>query len=169
MEGGNFPAAAPSAPSKRRHYAANQSQAYYGAPEPTSFGDAAYGGVGGGPGMGQQPPQQLFTPGLAADNQFSAQQQQQPSYFAPGQGDPQYINGPQAQYGQQPQPPYVGQQPQVGQLADQFGQMGIGGPAGAFGQKPVIVTDLIYIIYLGEVPTVCIPYNKLDGCTTRST
>ena len=59
MEGGDFPApaAAPSAPSKCRHYAANQTQAYYGADEPASFGDATYRGVGGGPGMGQPPPQ----------------------------------------------------------------------------------------------------------------
>jgi protein transport protein SEC24 len=95
-----------------------------------TYSDAAYGSQ-----MGQsmqQQPSQLFTPGLTGDNQFTAQQgQQQPPYFQ-GQ-DPQYINGP-AFAQQQQQPPYVAQQ-QVGQLADQFGQMGIGG------QKPVSMAD----------------------------
>ncbi|KAK7684559.1 hypothetical protein QCA50_012506 [Cerrena zonata] len=56
---------------KRRQYAAGQTQAYYGA------GDLApaapqYGGV-----APQAQPAQLFTPGLAADGQFHQQQQQQ--------------------------------------------------------------------------------------------
>ena len=117
--------------SKRRQYAAGQTQAYYG---------TADGGLGGGQGFEpnyggamtqQQPPQQsggqLFTPGLAGQ-QFVAQQQQ-PSYYQPGEGE--YGSGPQ--YGGQPQGPVYGQQPQAGPgpqvaaLADQFGQMGMGG------------------------------------------
>lgn len=134
------PPAHGAAGSKRRQYAAGQTQAYYGAAE---------GGLGGGQGgqgfepsyggapMHQQAPQQpggqLFTPGLA-DQQFGAQQQQpqQPSYFQPGDGE--YGGGGGApQYGGQPQGPAYGQQPQggpgpqVGALADQFGQMGMGG------------------------------------------
>ncbi|KAF7351265.1 Protein transporter SEC24 [Mycena sanguinolenta] len=69
------------------------------------------------PGGGQ--PQQLFTPGLAGENQFQAQQVaggQQPSYFQPDSG-----------YGQQ-QPAYGGKQPGgVDGLANQFGTMGLGG------------------------------------------
>ena len=67
----------------------------------------------------------MFTPGLAAENQFISQQVQQPpapgqqpSYFS--QGEPEYINGPA--FNQQPQ---YGQAP-VDALANQFGQMGMG-------------------------------------------
>ncbi len=89
----------------------------------------AYGAVGA------QPPAlsgtQLFTPGLAAENQFTQQQQQQqaaaPSYYGQQQGEPEYINAPG--YGQPPMAGYAAGG--VGQLADQFGQMGING-----GQKP---------------------------------
>ncbi|ETW78005.1 hypothetical protein HETIRDRAFT_388085 [Heterobasidion irregulare TC 32-1] len=117
---------------KRRQYAAGQTQVYYGAGDtlaPTQYG----AGVGGQQPMGGQ----LFTPGLAAEQQFATQQQQQQQQ-APAGGyygqaaEPEYINAPG--YGQQPAVGY-GQpgapvQPPVGVLADQFGQMGIGG------QKP---------------------------------
>lgn len=81
---------------------------------------------------------QLFTPGLAAEQQFATQQQQQQQQQAPAGGyygqaaEPEYINAPG--YGQQPAigygQPGAPAQPPVGVLADQFGQMGIGG------QKP---------------------------------
>lgn len=101
---------------KRRQYAAGQTQAYYGA------GDLApaapqYGGV-----APQAQPAQLFTPGLAADGQFHQQQQQQQQQQAPyygGHAEPEYINAPQ-------QPAYPQQPPQMGALADQFGQMNMG-------------------------------------------
>ncbi|KIK56698.1 hypothetical protein GYMLUDRAFT_46999 [Collybiopsis luxurians FD-317 M1] len=110
-------AAAPAHHGKRRQYAAGQTQAYYGAEETSMLQP-----------MSQPPPQpgmepQLFTPGLAAPNQFAMQQQAsgQPPYFDPshGQQQPDYLNGPQ-------QPVY----PNPNALADQFGQMGLGG------QKP---------------------------------
>jgi len=127
---------------KRRQYAAGQTQAYYGG------GDApaapAYGG------LGAQPPNlsggQLFTPGLAAENQFSQQQQQQqqqqpqqqagPSFYGQHQGEPEYINAPG--YGQTPVAGYGAGG--IGQLTDQFGQMGING-----GQKPfqIYTTNLL--------------------------
>ncbi len=64
-----------------------------------------------------------FTPGLAVENQFAAQQTQpaaqgQPSYYG-AQAEPEYINGPafdRTQYAQAP----------VDALAGQFGQMGMG-------------------------------------------
>jgi len=104
---------APSHGGKRRQYAAGQTQAYYG--------EAEGGQAAPGPGLHVQPQGgQLFTPGLAAENQFAAQQAQQPpapgqpSYY--GQAEPEYINGPGAQYGQPP----------VDALANQFGQLGMG-------------------------------------------
>lgn len=81
------------------------------------------------------PPAQLFTPGLAAENQFQQQQQQmqagQPPYYGqPAQ--PEYINGPQAPaYGQSQTTlvdPYGQSQASVNTLADQFGQMNVKGP-----------------------------------------
>ncbi|KAF8887587.1 CPII coat sec24 protein [Infundibulicybe gibba] len=112
---------------KRRQYAAGQTQAYYGASD--GLAEPGYG-----QGMQQQQPApggQLFTPGLAAEHQFQTQQGQPP---APGQApsyygqpaEPEYINAPT--YGQPPQT--VFSPPGVNQLADQFGQMGMGG------QKP---------------------------------
>ncbi|KAH9939470.1 protein transporter SEC24 [Amylocystis lapponica] len=101
---------------KRRQYAAGQTQAYYGGADGAAA--PAYGAAA------QQPQTaQLFTPGLAAENQFQQQQQvqgQQQSYFAPA--EPEYINAPG--FGQQPPivPPGVG----VGALTDQFGQMNVG-------------------------------------------
>lgn len=103
--------------SKRRQYAAGQTQAYYGGAEENLMM----------PPMSQPPPQagmepQLFTPGLAATsapNQFAMQQgQTQPAYYDPNQGQqqPDYINGQQPSYGQ----------PNPNALADQFGQMGLG-------------------------------------------
>ena len=130
--------------SKRRQYAAGQTQAYYGA------ADGGFGGQGFEPNYGggatqqapQQPGGQLFTPGLTGQ-QFGAQQQQlgtqqqqlgtqqqqlgtqqQQPYYQPGEGE---YGGGQPQgpvYGQQPQ---AGPGPQVAALADQFGQMGMGG------------------------------------------
>lgn len=108
----------PSLHPKRRQYAAGQTQAYYG-------GDVAPDPVFGAPPPTLHPqPQggQLFTPGLAAEGQFSAQQGQvgpgstaaQPSYY--GQGEAEYINQPPAQYTQAP----------VDALANQFGSMGMG-------------------------------------------
>jgi len=70
------------------------------------------------------PGPQLFTPGLATENQFQSQQAQavagQTPYYGQ-QPEPEYINGPA--YGQPPQPTYG--QP-VTDLANQFGQMGLG-------------------------------------------
>lgn len=99
---------------KRRQYAAGQTQAYYGASEalaPSTYGAAP-----------AAQPAQLFTPGLAAENQFQQQQQMQPtqqSYYGGAPVEPEYINGPQ-------QPMYGQPQPAVGALADQFGQMNVG-------------------------------------------
>jgi protein transport protein SEC24 len=78
-------------------------------------------------GYGAQPAQ-LFTPGLAADNQFAAQQQQP----QPQPGGQFFSPGTPAGYGQ-PQPPAYSAQPNVDQLAGQFGSMGFGGGGG---QKP---------------------------------
>ncbi len=101
---------------KRRQYAAGQTQAYYS-------GDLAPDPVYGAPAStlhAQPQGGQLFTPGLAAEGQFSAQQGQatiaapaQPSYY--GQAEPEYVSQP-AQYGQGP----------VDGLANQFGMMGMG-------------------------------------------
>ncbi|GBE83838.1 Protein transport protein [Sparassis crispa] len=100
---------------KRRQYAAGQTQAYYGSAD--GLGPTAYGTA---PQQPQQPTQ-LFTPGLAVENQFQQQQQMQmqgaqASYFSGAQAEPEYINAPG--FGQ-PQAP-------VGALADQFGQMNMG-------------------------------------------
>ncbi|KDR80013.1 hypothetical protein GALMADRAFT_222930 [Galerina marginata CBS 339.88] len=105
---------------RRRQYAAGQTQAYYG-------GDAAAdpGFGASAPGLQPQPQGPLFTPGLAVENQFAAQQTHQSTapgqagYY--GQAEPEYINGPA--FNQQPQ---YGQAP-VDALANQFGQMGVGG------------------------------------------
>lgn len=111
----------PQAHTKRRQYAAGQTQAYYGADTtaPPAPGPAGYGAVPGQP----TPPTQLFTPGLAAEGQFAAQQlvgqPGQPAYYAGAQPEPDYINQPG--YGQGP----AYQQPGVGALADQFGQLNI--------------------------------------------
>jgi hypothetical protein len=79
-------------------------------------------------------------PGLAAENKFAQQQQPQqqqagPSYFQQ-RGEPEYINSPG--YGQPPVAGYGAGG--VGQLTDQFGQMGING-----GQKPfqIYTTNLL--------------------------
>lgn len=121
---------------KRRQYAAGETQAYYG---DAGAADPSFGGMGQ---MQQQQPQpqpqgQLFTPGLSGENQF-AQQQQQPYYGAGpgGQGEPDYINGPQYTQ-QQPQGTVYSQTAPVDQLANQFGGMGIAG-----GQKPYSLQTL---------------------------
>lgn len=113
---------------KRRQYAAGQTQAYYGAAdgltEPSYISQSQAGlqtqqPVGGG---------QLFTPGLAAEHQFQTQQGQPPTpgqapYYGQQPDHPDYMNGPG--YGQPVQPAYG--QPSVDALAGQFGQMGVGG------------------------------------------
>lgn len=105
---------------KRRQYAAGQTQAYYGAGD--ALPDPTYGSVA----VQQQPAPttQLFTPGLAAEQGYAGQQQ--PPYHAPPPQEPQYINAPG--FGQEPV--YYPPTAPVNQLADQFGQMGMG-------QKPL--------------------------------
>ncbi|PVF93867.1 hypothetical protein CPB86DRAFT_876799 [Serendipita vermifera] len=150
---------------KRRQYAAGQSQAYYGAPEPSyggyggGGGPAAGGYYGGPPPLpGQGPPSAggpgpgLFTPGLAGDPSFQQQQQQPPAqgyYGGPGTGGPPaggggWYDGHTAH----PQNPLQGPpgQPQFGAAAPGagYGQAppGIGGLTDQFanmgmgGQKP---------------------------------
>lgn len=108
---------------KRRQYAAGQTQAYNTVGEATL--DPGYlAGTAAQPGGAQ-----LFTPGLVGENQFASQQQPgpgvaQPAYYAPA-GEPEYINAPG--FGQ-PQPAAYGQP--VDNLANQFGQMGIAGQKG---------------------------------------
>ncbi|KAJ3806643.1 protein transporter SEC24 [Lentinula aff. lateritia] len=109
--------AAPAHHSKRRQYAAGQTQAYYGsAEEPSMLQPMSQPSQQ----AGMEP--QLFTPGLAAPS-FAMQQQgqTQPPYYDPNQAQqqPDYINS------QQQQPAYS--QPNPNALADQFGQMGLGG------------------------------------------
>jgi protein transport protein SEC24 len=118
---------------KRRQYAAGQTQAYYGTAEGIVGFEGGYGV--GAPQQQQQQPQaqsQLFTPGLAAEQQFAGQQQQ-PAYYGSEtdySGGPGYAQQQQAPvYGQQHGPP--GQAPQISALVDQFGHMGMGG------QKPL--------------------------------
>jgi protein transport protein SEC24 len=113
---------------KRRQYAAGQTQAYYG-----DSAQPAYGGqVDYQAANAPQPGAQLFTPGLAGDNAFAAQQQHQQAggqYFSPGAQAPGYPGQQQQQQGYQQAP--------VDQLAGQFGQMNVGGPgAYAGGPKP---------------------------------
>ncbi|KAK6981036.1 protein transporter SEC24, partial [Favolaschia claudopus] len=122
---------APVAPSthgggKRRQYAAGQTQAYY-AGDSASADSGYYAGGANDANLINQPAaagggQQLFTPGLAGENQFQAQQggQQQPAYYQPDAG-----------YGQQQQPqqqqPAYGGQSGVDGLTNQFSAMGMGG------------------------------------------
>lgn len=129
------PSSQPTQHAKRRQYATGQTQAYYGG------SDAALApGYGG---MGAQPSNpsggQLFTPGLTPENQnqFANQPSQSgPSYHGQQQGEPEYINAPG--YGQPPVAGYGAGG--IGQLTDQFGQMGING-----GQKPfqIYTTNLL--------------------------
>jgi protein transport protein SEC24 len=103
--------------SKRRQYAAGQTQVYYGA-------DSGLSDPGYATSPQQQPVSsaQLFTPGLVGDSQFQAQQGQA-SYYGQPEGDYSASSGyaQQPVYGQQPAAPAVGA------LTDQFGQMGFGG------------------------------------------
>ncbi|KAF9787909.1 protein transporter SEC24 [Thelephora terrestris] len=98
-------------PSKRRQYAAGQTQAYYGGPDPTAPAYAAGG-----------PPPQLFTPGLAGDNQLQQQQQQAQGGY----------------YGQQPA--YTQPQPATN-LADQFSQLNVAGQKGLRLQTTNLLTS----------------------------
>lgn len=123
-------APAAGAPGRRRQYAVDQAQAYYNQEQTLSYNEPPPSVGGGGA--------QLFTPGLTQDGA------PQTSFFPPGQAGA-YVGGqpglqPGMQYGQQPiaQAPYGGAQPQMGQLADQFSQMGMGSQF-AGGQKPVSV------------------------------
>lgn len=107
---------------KRRQYASNQGQIYYGANQSQPAEQSGY--LGAGPQASN-----LFTPGLAImeNQQFSQQQQAHPP------PTPQYFGG-QSDYGQAPaygQPQQPAAQPQMGGLADQFGNMGLGGGGGA--------------------------------------
>ncbi|KAG8907637.1 COPII subunit [Tulasnella sp. 403] len=100
---------------KRRQYAAGQTQVYYGSdPAPS-----AYPSETGAPAVGGS----FFTPG--------EQQNQQPAYVNPAQGPGVYTAGPQG-FVAPAQPSY--QQQQVGVLADQFASMGLQQQSG-FGQK----------------------------------
>ncbi|KAH7099784.1 CPII coat sec24 protein [Auriculariales sp. MPI-PUGE-AT-0066] len=113
--------AAPAGGSRRRQYAAEQTQAYYGdsQPQPSYGVDPAYGQ----PTVGQPAPpqQQLFTPGLT-----SSESQPHAAQGYPGYSDPAQQYGQQMQQQQQQQPNYG-----VQQLADQFGGLGVAG------QKPL--------------------------------
>ena len=131
------PPTQPGHSAKRRQYAAGQTQAYYGSSDAVVA--PSYGAPGAQPNSSGG---QLFTPGLATENQFAQQQQHQqqqqagPSYYAQQRGEPEYINAPG--YGQPPVAGYGAGG--VGQLTDQFGQMGING-----GQKPfqIYTTNLL--------------------------
>ncbi|KAG8763733.1 COPII subunit [Ceratobasidium sp. 423] len=101
----------PTGHSKRRQYAAGQSQAYSGAADLPPVQPQAYGDPSAGPGPGPA----LFTPGL--------DQTHQPAYYAQDQGYGGQGAAPQA-YGQPP-PEQYGQQ--INQMANQFAQMGMGG------------------------------------------
>lgn len=112
---------------KRRQYAAGQTQAYYGAADGYAGGDGGYGAQGQQQAAGGQ----LFTPGLAAPNQFQMQQEQaqvgagQAGYY--GQPDIQQQHQPAYPGAQDMQAPGYGHAGGVGQLADQFGHMGLAG------------------------------------------
>ncbi|KXN89326.1 Protein transport protein SEC24 [Leucoagaricus sp. SymC.cos] len=110
---------APTHHTKRRQYAAGQTQAYYGATEAAP--DPGYGAAPGPPA--QPAGGQLFTPGLVAENQFQTQQVQAPSYYGQQPDQPAYADPSTGYVAQQPQ--YI--QPGVDTLAGQFGQMGITG------------------------------------------
>jgi len=110
---------------KRRQYAPGQTQAYYGAPDPAAAGYTAGG-----------PPPQLFTPGLAGDNQFQQQQQQtQGGYYGQQPQQPAYADG---SYGQQP---VYGQQQPITNLADQFSQLNVAGQKGLRLQTTNLLTS----------------------------
>ncbi|KAG8720549.1 COPII subunit [Ceratobasidium sp. 394] len=108
----------PPAHSKRRQYAAGQSQAYSGATDMPPIQPQGYAD----PGAGAQHAPAFFTPGL---EQTQPQPQPQPPYY-----------GQDAGYGAPvpAQPPYGQAQPaygqQMNQMADQFAQMGMGGQKG---------------------------------------
>ncbi|KAI0032870.1 protein transporter SEC24 [Vararia minispora EC-137] len=113
--------------SKRRQYAAGQTQAYYGGFDALSTPQPLQVPQGSG--------NKLFTPGLTLENQFATQQQQQqqPSPYVQQPGS-EYINT--AGYGYDHASGYpiqVSQTMPADQLAGQFGQMG-------FGQKPRLTT-----------------------------
>lgn len=135
---------------KRRQYAAGQSQAYYGSSEPSYGGDVGGGYYAGGPPAAAAAPGYgggggVFTPGLAGEQPGFLQQQQQQAqvgYTTPGPGygqppqqgwynaNPQHPSNPlQGPPGQElhgagaPGAGYGG----MDQLNNQFAQMGMGG------------------------------------------
>ncbi|KAJ7892862.1 protein transporter SEC24 [Mycena olivaceomarginata] len=113
------PAAPPTHGGKRRQYAAGQTQAYYSGADAAAADPGYYSGGPSEATLVNQPGAgggQLFTPGLAGENQFQAQQGPQPAYYQPDAG-----------YGQQQQQPAYGGQPAVDGLANQFSTMGIAG------------------------------------------
>lgn len=115
---------APISSTKRRQYAAGQTQAYYSA-EGGGIADQGYGSVPPA-AQQQQGGGQYFTPGLTQSAQF---QPAAPGYAAgPDYAAPADLQGQPGPYGQ-PQygatPGYPN--PNVNALADQFGQMGVGG------------------------------------------
>ena len=91
--------------------------AYYGAPEP---GAAVY--------AAGDPAPQLFTPGLAGDNQLQQQQRQQ-----------QQAQG--GYHGQQLQQPVYSQQQPIANLTDQFGQLNVAGHKGLRLQTANLLTS----------------------------
>lgn len=108
---------------KKRQYAAGQTQAYQGTAEtvPQYSDPAAMMQPGAAPGG------QLFTPGFTGESSgFQQQQQQATPYFAPQDGH--YPAGQQ----HAAMPPYQQGAAPMAQLGDQFGQMNLQG-----GQKPV--------------------------------
>lgn len=113
-------AAATAHHSKKRQYAAGQTQAYQGTAEtvPQYSDPSTFVQPGAAPGG------QLFTPGLSGESS-GFQQQQATTYFSP---DVQYPGGQQHATG----PPYQQQAAPMNQLGDQFGQMNLQG-----GQKSV--------------------------------
>ena len=112
-------------PTKRRQYAAGQTQAYYGGTDPATAGYAAGG-----------PAPQLFTPGLAGESQFQQQQQQaQGGYYSQPPQQPGYADGG---YGQQPG---YGQQQPIANLTDQFGHLNVAGQKGLRLQTTNLLTS----------------------------
>jgi protein transport protein SEC24 len=126
--------------SKRRQYAAGQNTAYYGAPEPAAAGYAAGG-----------PAPQLFTPGLAGDNQLQQQQQQQQQQQHQQQQQQQQQQAQGGYYGQPQQPGYAdggygqqsvyNQQQPIANLTDQFGQLNVAGQKGLRLQTTNLLTS----------------------------
>ncbi|KAG8911184.1 COPII subunit, partial [Tulasnella sp. 408] len=118
------PGPAPAGHGKRRQYAAAQAQAYYGESgvvHPPAPGDMAGNAVGGS---------SFFTP--AGGDQAPPAQSSQFYNNAPAIGQGQGVFSAGGFVVPAQPSAYQQQQPQVGALADQFGQMGL---QGGYGQK----------------------------------